>query len=113
MVNFKPLDKVKAKPKHYSQQEIIKNYERSDEIQNKKYTIKINKARTLFFENLNKICKRLAQLTNRKMNMTQIKKLKIKSCPSNCNIAPQWRKLPERGMTQLGWPMKQKKLPEK
>lgn len=90
-----------------------KNYERSDEIQNEKNTIKINKARTWFFENLNKICKRLAQLTNRKMNMTQIKKLKIKSCPSNCNIAPQWRKPPERGMTQLGRPMMQKKLPEK
>ena len=65
-------------PKVSGREEIIKIRAEINEIEMKKTIAKINKAKTWFFEKINKIDKHLARLIKKKRERTQINKLEMK-----------------------------------
>ena len=72
----KELEKEEqTKPKLSRRKEIIKIRAEINEIETKKTIAKINKAKSLFFEKINKIVKPLARLIKKKRERTQIDKI--------------------------------------
>ena len=77
--NFTPKTtgkKRKKKPKISRRKEIIKIQAEINEKESKETIVKINKTKSWFFEELNKINKPLARLIKRKREKNQINKIK-------------------------------------
>ena len=78
--NSMPLELEKeeqTEPKISRRKEIIKIRAKINETENRKTIAKINKTKSLFFENINKIDNSLARLIRKKRERTQINKEKI------------------------------------
>ena len=76
-LHLKELEKKQqTKPKISRRKEIIKIRPEINEIETKKTIAKINKTKSLFFENINKIHKPLARLIKKKRERTQINKIR-------------------------------------
>ena len=76
-LHLKELEKEeKTKPKVRRRKEIMKIRAETNEIETKKTIAKINKAKSWFFEKINKNDKPLARLTKKKRERTQIKKIR-------------------------------------
>ena len=78
-LHLKQLEKEEqTKPKVSRTKEIIKTRAEIKEIEMKKTIAKIDETKSWFFEKINKIDKPLARLIKKKMERTQINKIKIK-----------------------------------
>ena len=78
-LHIKELEKEeKTKPKVSRRKEIIKIRAEINEIETKKKIAKINKAKSWFFEKINKIDKSLARLIKKKRERSQINKIRNK-----------------------------------
>ena len=76
-LHLKELEKEEqTKPKVSRRKEIIKVRAEITEIETKKRIAKINETKSWFFEKINKIDKPLARLIKKKMEGTQINKMK-------------------------------------
>ena len=76
-LHLKKLEKEEqTKPKTSRRKEIIKIRVEINEIETKKTMSKINKTKSSFFEKINKIDKPLARLIKKKMERTQINKIR-------------------------------------
>ena len=76
-LHLKQLEKEEqTKPKVSRRKEIIKIRTETNEIETKKTIAKINETKSWFFEKINKIDKPLARLIKKKMEKTQINKIR-------------------------------------
>ena len=76
-LHLKELEKEEqTKPKASRWKEIIKIRAEINEIETKKTVAKINKTKSRFFENINKIDKRLARIIKKKRERTEINKIR-------------------------------------
>ena len=73
-----PEKEEQTKPKVSRRKEIIKIRAEINEVETKKATAKINKTKSWFFEEINKIDKSLARLIKKEWERTQLIKLEIK-----------------------------------
>ena len=76
-LHLKELEREEQKkPKVSRRKEIIKIRAEINEVETKKTVAKINKTKSWFFEKINKIDKPLARLIKKKMERTQINKMR-------------------------------------
>ena len=86
-LHLKQLEKEgQRKPKVSRRKEIIKIREQINEIEMKKTTAKINKAKSWFFEKIDKTDEPLARLTKKKREKTQINKIRNKKKKSKQTV---------------------------
>ena len=75
-LHLKQLEREQARPKVSRRKEIIKIRAEINEIEMKKTIEKINEMKSWFFEKINKIDKPLATIINKKIERTQINKIR-------------------------------------
>ena len=86
-LHLKHLEKEEQrKPKVSRRKEIIKSRAEIIEIETKRTIAKINKAKSWFFEKINKIDKSLARLIKKKRERTQISKIRMKKEKSQLTL---------------------------